>query len=107
MNKERIRKTVRESYAKIAQQRSSFCCSFIASCCESAGLAEDISVKIGYTREELLPVPQSANLGLGCGNPTSLVSLKEGETVLDLGSGAGFDCFLAAGKVLLGESLLA
>ncbi len=54
---------------------------------------------IGYSEEEILAVPDGANLGLGCGNPTALASLKEGERVLDLGSGAGFDCFLAAKKV--------
>jgi ubiquinone/menaquinone biosynthesis C-methylase UbiE len=54
---------------------------------------------IGYSEEEMSAVPEGANLGLGCGNPTALASLKEGERVLDLGSGAGFDCFLAAKKV--------
>jgi SAM-dependent methyltransferase len=54
---------------------------------------------MGYTEEELSVVPEGANLGLGCGNPVALASLKEGETVLDLGSGAGFDCFLASVKV--------
>ena len=54
---------------------------------------------IGYSEEEMTAVPEGANLGLGCGNPTAMASLKEGETVLDLGAGAGFDCFLAAGKV--------
>jgi SAM-dependent methyltransferase len=54
---------------------------------------------IGYSEDEMAAVPEGANLGLGCGNPTAMASLKEGETVLDLGSGAGFDCFLAANKV--------
>ena len=62
-------------------------------------MAQDISRNIGYTEEELKAVPEGANLGLGCGNPVALASLKEGETVLDLGSGAGFDCFLAASRV--------
>jgi SAM-dependent methyltransferase len=62
-------------------------------------VAQDISRKIGYTEEDLEAVPNGANLGLGCGNPVALASLKKGETVLDLGSGAGFDCFLAAQKV--------
>jgi SAM-dependent methyltransferase len=61
--------------------------------------APDISRQIGYTEEELETVPGGAHLGLGCGNPVALASLKEGEIVLDLGSGAGFDCFLAANKV--------
>jgi len=68
-------------------------------CCGSVDLAEDISKKIGYSDEELKTVPEGSNLGLGCGNPVALASLREGEIVLDLGSGAGFDCFLAASKV--------
>ncbi|MFC2024617.1 methyltransferase domain-containing protein [Chloroflexota bacterium] len=62
-------------------------------------MTESISKQIGYTEEELQTVPEGANLGLGCGNPVAMASLEEGETVLDLGSGAGFDCFLAAKKV--------
>ena len=95
---EKIKKAVREGYAKIARQDSS-CCGSADSCCGSADMAEDISRKVGYTEEELKAVPEGANLGLGCGNPVALASLKEGETVLDLGSGAGFDCFLAADRV--------
>lgn len=71
-------------------------------CCDAAGccsLPETVSRRIGYTDDELEAVPEGANLGLGCGNPVAIASLKEGETVLDLGSGAGFDCFLAANKV--------
>ncbi|NIX57464.1 MAG: arsenite S-adenosylmethyltransferase, partial [candidate division Zixibacteria bacterium] len=94
MEKEEIKKVVREGYAKIAKQESS-CCVPANSCCGSTDLAQDISKSIGYTEEELKAVPEGANLGLGCGNPVALASLKEGETVLDLGSGAGFDCFLA------------
>jgi len=89
---------VREGYAKIAKQDSS-CCGPVNSCCGSTDLARDISKGIGYTEEELKAVPEGANLGLGCGNPVALALLREGETVLDLGSGAGFDCFLAADKV--------
>jgi SAM-dependent methyltransferase len=58
-----------------------------------------LSRAIGYSDEELEAVPEGANLGLGCGNPVALASLRKGETVLDLGSGAGFDCFLAANRV--------
>ena len=94
----KIKKVVREGYAKIAKQSSS-CCAPVNSCCGSTDLAQDISKSIGYTEEELKVVPEGANLGLGCGNPVALASLREGETVLDLGSGAGFDCFLAASKV--------
>jgi len=98
MKEEEIKKVVREGYAQIAKKKSS-CCAPVSSCCGSTDLAEDISKKIGYQDEELKSVPEGANLGLGCGNPVALASLKEGETVLDLGAGAGFDCFLAANKV--------
>jgi len=98
MKDKKIKKYVKDSYAKIAKQGSS-CCAPIDSCCQSPDVAEDISRKIGYAEEELKAVPEGANLGLGCGNPVALASLKKGETVLDLGSGAGFDSFLAANKV--------
>ena len=98
MKDKQIKKVVREGYAKIARQGSS-CCAPVNSCCGSTDLAQTISKSIGYTDGELKAVPEGANLGLGCGNPVALASLREGETVLDLGSGAGFDCFLAANKV--------
>jgi len=99
MKDEEIRKVVREGYAKIVKRESPCCCTPADSCCGGIDLAEDTSKKIGYSDAELKSVPEGANLGLGCGNPIALASLKEGETVLDLGSGAGFDCFLAANKV--------
>jgi len=98
MDKEDIKKVVRIGYGQIAKQSGS-CCVPTNSCCGSADLAQDISRKIGYSEEELKTVPEGANLGLGCGNPIALASLQEGEIVLDLGSGAGFDCFLAANQV--------
>jgi arsenite methyltransferase len=98
MNEESIKKAVRESYGKVAS--GSQCCSApITNCCGQVDLAKDISSKIGYSREEMEKVPEGSNLGLGCGNPTAMASLTRGEAVLDLGSGAGFDCFLAAEKV--------
>ncbi len=90
MKEREIKQAVREGYAEIATRGSSCC---------GPNPAEDVSKKIGYTGEELGSVPQGANLGLGCGNPVALASLKGGETVLDLGAGAGFDCFLAAKRV--------
>ena len=96
MKKSQIRKTVRESYAKVAKRGS--CCAPQQSCC-STDTAATVGKHIGYSEEELKTVPEGSNLGLGCGNPVALASLKEGETVLDLGSGAGFDCFLAAKRV--------
>jgi arsenite methyltransferase len=98
MGNEDVRKAVREGYAKIVKQDNS-CCTPVKSCCGSTELIQDISKKIGYTDAELKTVPEGANLGLGCGNPVALASLKQGEIVLDLGSGAGFDCFLAADRV--------
>jgi len=98
MKQEKIKKAVREGYAKIAKKEAS-CCSPVKSCCGGDNPSESISKSIGYTDEELKGVPEGANLGLGCGNPVALASLKQGETVLDLGSGPGLDCFLAANKV--------
>ncbi len=98
MKKEDTKKIVRQGYAKVAKQGSS-CCGPSSSCCGTTDTATDISKKIGYTDEELQSIPDGANLGLGCGNPVAIASLKEGETVIDLGSGPGLDCFLAADKV--------
>ena len=98
MKKEEIKEAVKRNYSEIARQGSS-CCAPESPCCGSTVSAQDISRKIGYSDEELQAVPEGANLGLGCGNPVALASIKEGEIVIDLGSGAGFDCFLAAGKV--------
>ena len=97
MKEEKVRKLVRNRYAKVAKTNGS-CCASNVSCC-SAQTNDQVSKMIGYSEEEMNAVPEGANLGLGCGNPTALASLKEGERVLDLGSGAGFDCFLAAKKV--------
>ena len=98
MEDKQIKKVLREGYAKIAKQDSS-CCAPVVSCCGNTDLAQNISKSVGYAEEELKAVPEGSNLGLGCGNPVALASLKDGETVLDLGSGAGFDCFLAANQV--------
>ncbi len=105
MRKEEVHKTVREGYAQVARKSTNSCCSGspagqISPCCGAgSSLAPDISKRIGYTDADLSEVPDGANLGLGCGNPVALASLQEGETVLDLGSGAGFDCFLASSRV--------
>ena len=85
-NNKNIKPIVMESYKKIAVE-SSNCC------------GDNISKSIGYSEEELETVPKDSNLGLGCGNPQLIANICEGETVLDLGSGAGFDCFLASKKV--------
>lgn len=91
---DKIKEMVKKGYAKIARQGISCCPS--GSGCSSAG---DISKRVGYSDEEISSVPQGANLGLGCGNPVAIASLEQGDVVLDLGSGAGFDAFLAAKKV--------
>jgi arsenite methyltransferase len=96
MDEKDIKSVVREKYGNIAAASGSCCPS--ASCCGGPALTE-IGKRIGYAEAEIAAVPEGANLGLGCGNPIALASVKEGETVLDLGSGAGFDCFLAAGRV--------
>jgi arsenite methyltransferase len=98
MDSDKIKKAVREGYAKAANQENSCCGGYSCSCGDKSA-AEKISTDIGYTQEEMNAVPSESNLGLGCGNPTALASLKQGEVVLDLGSGGGFDCFLAANKV--------
>ena len=92
-----LRRTVREGYAKVARGSGS-CCGQPSSCCGSAS-AETTSRAVGYSDVELASIPDGSDLGLGCGNPVALASLRPGETVLDLGSGAGIDCFLAAQKV--------
>ena len=97
MKDQEIRKAVRERYSNIAMQNNSCCGPSNACGCGSS--LEAVSKSIGYRDEQLGSVPDGANLGLGCGNPTALASLKDGEVVLDLGSGAGFDCFLAANTV--------
>ena len=98
MSEKNIKKAVRDNYAKVATEGS--CCSGpVTNCCGQESLVKEISSSIGYTREDMDKVPEGSNLGLGCGNPIALASLKKGEIVLDLGSGAGFDCFLAADKV--------
>lgn len=96
-NLDEIKKMVREGYSKVARQGSS-CCS-PGGCCSSSAKAQQISKNVGYSDDDMSGVPDGANLGLGCGNPVAIASLKEGDIVLDLGSGAGFDAFLAAGKV--------
>lgn len=90
MQKRDIKQIVKNSYAQIATS---------SSCCCSNQKAQRQSGEMGYSNEEMGTVPEGSNLGLGCGNPVAIASLKSDEVVLDLGSGAGFDAFLAAKKV--------
>lgn len=93
MKRDQTTKIVREVYGKIAQGQQG--------CCDSScgADAREYAKSIGYSEKELKVIPDEANLALSCGNPTALAGLKKGEVVLDLGAGAGFDCFLAASKV--------
>lgn len=100
-DKEKIREFIRQNYANVALQNT------VGGCCGSSGngcevFSPDVneaSIDIGYTESDLKSVPDGANMGLGCGNPIAIAGLKEGEVVLDLGSGGGFDCFLARAQV--------
>jgi len=95
-----LRKLVREGYTKIAQETSSGCCATGVSCCGSTPQeADKLARELGYTVEELQALPDGANMGLSCGNPAALAALQPGETILDLGSGGGFDIFIAGRKV--------
>ena len=95
-----VRKLVREGYTKIAQENPAGGCGSGVSCCGSTPPeAEKLARELGYTVEELKALPEGANMGLSCGNPAALAALKPGETVLDLGSGGGFDVFIAGRKV--------
>ena len=116
-DKEKVRQAVRESYGKIAKAvdiisgagATASCCSQSEiptptsasdSCCGGSEVKpEQMSALMGYSKKDLTCAPAGANMGLGCGNPVALASLKPGETVVDLGSGGGFDCFLAAKQV--------
>jgi len=97
------RNEVRDAYAQVAKASDEGgCCGIESSCC---GVSEDgainalISTRLGYSEEDLASVPSGADMGLGCGNPKAIAALQAGETVVDLGAGGGFDCFLAAGEV--------
>ena len=98
-----VRQGIRESYEKVAQASNQGASTGVESSC--CGVSDDgkintlISTRLGYSEEDLKSVPAGADMGLGCGNPRAIASLQVGETVVDLGSGGGFDCFLAAPEV--------
>lgn len=98
LKNDEIRGAVRENYGQVAASGSAGCGCSPSSCCGASKeiTAADISLALGYSSEDVTAVPEGANMGLGCGNPQAIASLQPGETVLDLGSGGGFDCFLAA-----------
>jgi len=97
-----IRQNVRESYSQVAEaSNSGDCCGTESSCCgvsDDAAINTLVSTRLGYSEDDLDKVPEGADMGLGCGNPRAIASIKKGETILDLGSGGGFDCFLAAAE---------
>jgi SAM-dependent methyltransferase len=112
ISKNKIRASVLENYKKVALKNKSIennqsdCCtpsnsSSQSPCCSSSdtNMFDSISDKLGYSSDDYKNVPEGSNMGLGCGNPQAIASLKKGETVLDLGSGGGFDCFLASKSV--------
>ncbi|RKZ75701.1 MAG: arsenite S-adenosylmethyltransferase [Candidatus Parabeggiatoa sp. nov. 1] len=113
LNNDEVRQTVRQAYREVAKsagasgcctpaqptEMASGCCASDSSCSTSNSSPKDISINLGYSSGEVISVPDGANMGLGCGNPQAIAALKSGETVLDLGSGGGFDCFLAATSV--------
>ena len=97
-----IRQNVRESYAEVAESSNNgSSCGTESSCCgvsDDAAINTLVSTRLGYSEDDLENVPEGADMGLGCGNPRAIASIKTGETILDLGSGGGFDCFLAAAE---------
>ncbi|MFA6309476.1 MAG: arsenite methyltransferase [Clostridia bacterium] len=102
-NENEIKDYIRKNYGKIASKTSEGSCCSSGCGCNSIPLdISDSSIKVGYTEDDLSRITPDANMGLGCGNPVAIASIKEGETVLDLGSGGGFDCFLAS--IQTGES---
>jgi arsenite methyltransferase len=97
---QQIHATVREGYAKIAAGAAGSCCGPSSCCSADAGeAATQLALGVGYDLDELQALPAGANMGLSCGNPVALASLREGETVVDLGSGGGFDVFIAGRKI--------
>jgi len=100
IDSEVVHETVRQGYTRIAQDTSAGCCGSGVSCCGSSPQDSDkLARELGYSVEELRALPEGANMGLSCGNPAALAALKPGEVVLDLGSGGGFDVFIAGRKV--------
>jgi SAM-dependent methyltransferase len=100
MDDAQIKEMVRARYGGIATAADTSCCAPAASsCCGPETTSHDKARRMGYSEAELAAVPDGANLGLGCGNPQAIAAMQPGEVVIDLGSGAGFDCFLAARQV--------
>lgn len=98
-NNDKIHEAVRENYAKVATTSGCGCGPTCCSKSSNSNIAADASIALGYSNEDVRSVPEGTNMGLGCGNPQVIAELQQSETVLDLGCGGGFDCFLASKKV--------
>ncbi|MEL6253862.1 MAG: arsenite methyltransferase [Bacteroidota bacterium] len=115
MDTKSLKASIVDSYSKLARLTQKNPISKLFACCDSEDSSKRIGEKIGYSEEDLAATPEGSNLGVGCGNPSGLAKIREGETVIDLGSGAGFDAFLVSpivgekGKVIgidLSEDML-
>jgi len=96
MNTNSVKQSVVEGYGKLAKSTKEGIFSKLFACCDPTENANKVGKAIGYSKEELSAVPENSNLGVGCGNPSALAGIKKGDTVVDLGSGAGFDAFIVA-----------
>ncbi|MEE9439217.1 MAG: arsenite methyltransferase [Saprospiraceae bacterium] len=96
MDSKSVKQSVVEGYSKLAKSKKSKLFSKLFACCDPNENAKQVGKKIGYSEKELSTVPEGSNLGVGCGNPSALAEIKDGETVIDLGSGAGFDAFIVS-----------
>lgn len=99
MSKEKIREHIRKQYSKAANKKAQPCCGGGCGCNGTTKDVGEASKRLGYSEKDFFDAPLDSNMALGCGNPVAIASLKNGETVLDLGSGGGFDCFLARKQV--------
>lgn len=100
LKNDEIRQAVRDTYGEVAKAGDAGCGCSSSNCCSAAATDLDaLAARLGYSKDDVAAAPDGANLGLGCGNPKAIAALQAGETVLDLGSGGGFDCFLAADAV--------
>jgi len=96
MDTNEIKQSVIDSYGKLARHTQGGIISKLFACCDPIANAQKVGEKIGYSEAELSAVPKESNLGVGCGNPSATANMKSGETVIDLGSGAGFDAFIVS-----------
>ena len=96
MSTDTVKKSVIENYSKLAKSTNGKLLSKLFGCCGSSDVTNQIGKKIGYSQQEIESAPEGSNLGVGCGNPSAFAEIQHGQTVVDLGSGAGFDAFIAS-----------